>query len=103
MTVEEGMKNSQGSEKLSITLPPDLVAEIRQSVGPGGVSAFIADATRYYIRRRKLMSALDIGFGAWGPSHSVEAARSTSTLQRLREAGRDRAERLRRLVMGEDA
>jgi hypothetical protein len=91
------------AEKLSITLPADLAAEIRDTAGPGGVSGFLADAARYYIRRRKLMHSLDIGFGAWGPGGPTESGRPASTLQRLREAGRDRAERLRRLMKGEDA
>jgi hypothetical protein len=100
--VEQPGADRQGAEKLSITLPADLAAEIRETAGPGGVSGFLADAARYYIRRRKLMSALDLGFGAWANARSAEA-RSTSALQRLREAGRERAERLRRMVMGDDA
>jgi hypothetical protein len=92
-----------GHEKLSITLPADLAGEIRDTAGPGGVSGFIADAARYYIRRRKLMSALDLGFGAWTNGRSGDAARTASPLRRLREVGRERAERLRRLLMGDDA
>lgn len=91
-----------GTEKLSITLPSDLAAEIRQSAGPGEVSAFIAEAARYYIRRRKLTSSLDVTFGAWRQDRQGESARAASPLQRLRDAGRERAERLRRLVKGED-
>ncbi len=91
-----------GTEKLSITLPADLAAEIRQTAGPGEVSAFIAEAARYYIRRRRLTSALDLTFGAWQRDRQGESARTTSPLQRLRDAGRERAERLRRLVKGED-
>ena len=91
------------AEKLSITLPAELAAEIRDTAGPGGVSGFLADAARYYIRRRRLMHSLDIGFGAWNAETGADPSRPASTLQRLREAGRDRAERLRRLMKGEDA
>ncbi len=91
------------TEKLSITLPAELASELRQAAGPGGVSSFLAEAARQHLRRQKLMHALNHGFGAWGGPAVLERAGTLTYLQRLREIGRDRAERLRRLVRGEDA
>ncbi len=42
--------------RVNVTLPADLVAELADAVGPRGKSAFIAEAVRECLERRKKRS-----------------------------------------------
>lgn len=61
-------------EKLSVSLPADLVAEIRAAVPPGGISSFLAEATRRHLARWRFWHALERGFGAWPDGNHPELA-----------------------------
>ena len=53
------------TEKISVTLPRELVGEIHNLVTQGEVSAFFAKALEHYIALKRQEIALDKGFGVW--------------------------------------
>jgi len=85
------------TEKVSVTLPKELVGEIRSIASQGEVSSFFTEALEHYLAYRKQKVALEKGFGAWkGESHPDLATPEDSTayVRSIREAGRERLERL---------
>ena len=85
------------TEKVSVTLPKELAGEIRSIVPQGEVSSFFTEALEHYLAYRKQKVALEKGFGAWkGESHPDLATPEDSTahVRSIREADRERLERL---------
>lgn len=85
------------TEKVSVTLPKELAGEIRSIVHQGEVSSFFTEALEHYLAYRKQKVALEKGFGAWkGESHPDLATPEDSTayVRSIREADRERLERL---------
>lgn len=66
------------AERISVTLPPDLVAEARGAVAAGAadsMSAFVADALRSRLRRDRDLAALVRVFGGPPPREVIDAVR----------------------------
>lgn len=53
------------TEKMSVTLPRELVREVKKLVPHGKASAFFTEALQHYLAVHKQNSALKKGFGAW--------------------------------------
>lgn len=80
-------------EKLSVTLPTELVHEIRSAVPQGEVSSFLAEAAKEHLVRRKLHHALEVGYGAWSDEKHPELTSpedSVAFVRELREQDKDR-------------
>lgn len=60
--------------KLSVSLPDDLVADLR-AVAPDNVSAFVAVAIRNELDRRRLHGFVEELVSELGPSDEAEVAR----------------------------
>jgi len=60
--------------KLSVSLPDNLVAELR-AVSPDNVSAFVAAAVRHELDRRRLHAFVEELVDELGPSDEAEVAR----------------------------
>ena len=91
------MTKQERAEKLSVTLPKELAAEIRRLVPQGGMSAFFTEATERYLAQRRQRTALEKGFGAWSDENHPELKTPEDTvvyLRSLREADRERLARL---------
>jgi len=85
------------TEKVSVTLPKELAGEIRSIVSQGEVSSFFTEALAHYLAYRKQKIALEKGFGAWkNESHPdlTTPEDSTAYVRSIREADRERLERL---------
>ena len=85
------------TEKVSVTLPKELAREIRSIVSQGEVSSFFTEALEHYLAYRKQKVALEKGFGAWkNESHPdlTTPEDSTAYVRAIREADRERLERL---------
>ena len=85
------------TEKVSVTLPKELAGEIRSVVSQGEVSSFFTEALEHYLAYRKQKVALEKGLGAWkNKSHPdlVTPEDSTTYVRSIREADRERLERL---------
>jgi hypothetical protein len=66
------------TEKVSVTLDADLVAELRREVGGGGVSRFMNDSLRTSLQRRRLdhyFAERDEKFGPAPPEVTAESER----------------------------
>ena len=86
------------TEKVSVTLPKELAAEIRSVVPQGEVSSFFAEALGYYLALRKQRLALESGFGAWKDENHPDLQTPEDTIayvRRLREGDEDRLARVR--------
>ena len=86
------------TQKVSVTLPRDLVGEIRSIVPQGQVSSFFTEALEHYLAFRKQKLALDKGFGAWKDKNHPALSTSqdsTTYVQSIRETDKKRQERLR--------
>ena len=97
MDGQEGTRERDKTEKVSITLPRELVKEIRALVPQGEVSAFFAEAARLSLARRRQRAALDKGFGAWKDEDHPKLATpedSQAFVRSLREADEERLTRL---------
>ncbi len=85
------MARTKTTEKLSVTLPVELVSELRQTVPSGEVSAFVADAVRDSLARRRFQEALDRGMGAWTDDNHPDLMTpedSTAYVRALRDPSR---------------
>jgi len=81
------------TEKMSVTLPKELVGEIRSIVSRGEISSFFTEALEHYFAYRKQKVALEKGFGAWKNDNHPDMATpedSTAYVCAIREAGRER-------------
>ncbi len=78
-------------EKVSVTLPKELVGEIRSIASQGEVSSFFTEALEHYLAYRKQKVALEKGFGAWGGESHPDLATpedSTAYVRSIREVDR---------------
>jgi Arc/MetJ-type ribon-helix-helix transcriptional regulator len=67
-----------GSERITITLPPDLVANARTAVRSGAaasLSAFVADALRSQLERNQALDELERVLGGRPPQEALDAVR----------------------------
>jgi|GEM_PF-623087 len=90
------MPNKKETEKLSITLPEELVAELRATVPCGKLSAFLAEAAEFYLAWRRQKAALKVGFGASKDEEHPDLKTpedSTAYVRTLREADEERLTR----------
>ena len=81
------------SEKVSVTLPRELVGEIRATVPHGEVSSFFTEAVRQYLAFHRQRTALKQGFGAWKSNDHPDLATpgdSTAYVRSIRETDRER-------------
>jgi antitoxin ParD1/3/4 len=65
-------------ERISVTLPPDLVADARSAVAAGAadsMSAFVADAMRSQLRRDRDLAALAQVLGGPPPREVIDVVR----------------------------
>ena len=87
------------TEKVSVTLPSRLVAEVRRLVPQGEVSSFFTKAVELYLAHRRQLVALQKGFGAWKTKTHPDLATpedSTAYIRSIREAGGERTAQLGR-------
>ncbi len=85
------------TEKVSVTLPKELVSEIRSIASQGEVSSFFTEALEHYLAYRKQKIALEKGFGAWKNESHPDLATpedSTAYVRSIREADSERLSRL---------
>lgn len=69
---------AMGSERITVTLPPELVANARTAVRSGAaasLSAFVADALRRQIERNEALAELERVLGGRPPREALEAVR----------------------------
>ena len=81
------------TEKVSVTLPKELVGEIRSIASQGEVSSFFTEALEHYLAYRKQKHALEKGFGAWKNESHPDLATpedSTAYVRSIREADSER-------------
>ncbi|MBA7477478.1 hypothetical protein ES707_12889 [subsurface metagenome] len=81
------------TEKVSVTLPKELVGEIRSIASQGEVSSFFTEALEHYLAYRKQKIALEKGFGAWKNESHPDLATpedSTAYVRSIREADSER-------------
>ena len=91
------MARADRTEKISVTLPSKLIADVRAAVPQGEVSAFFTEAVEHYLARRRQKTALAKGFGAWKSSNHPDLATpedSTAYVRSIRQAGKERIARL---------
>ena len=85
------------TEKVSVTLPSKLIAEVRALVPQGEVSSFFSDAVEQFLAHRRQKAAMERGFGAWKSKNHPDLANpedSTAYVRTLREVGKGRIARL---------
>ncbi len=86
------------TEKMSVTLPRELVGEIRAIASHGEISSLFAEALEHYLAYRKQKVALEEGFGAWKNDNHPDLAiseDSTAYVRAIREADGGRQNRVR--------
>ena len=91
------MSSRGKTEKVSVTLPRDLAAQIRSTVPLGEISSFFTEALEYYMAYRRQKIALAKGFGAWkSGAHAglVTPRDSTAYVRAIRAADSERLTRL---------
>ncbi len=89
------------TEKVSVTLPRELVAEVRSVVSQGEVSSFVAEALEHYLAYHKQKLALEKGFGAWKDEDHPDLNSPQDSMlyvHNVRESDKKRLERLGRIV-----
>jgi antitoxin ParD1/3/4 len=67
-----------GSERITVTLPPDLVANARTAVRSGAaasLSAFVAEALRGQLERNQALAELERVLGGRPPQEALDAVR----------------------------
>lgn len=67
-----------GSERITVTLPPDLAAHARAAVRSGAaasLSAFVADALRSQLERNQALVELERVLGGRPPQEALDAVR----------------------------
>jgi antitoxin ParD1/3/4 len=73
-----GNLRAMGSERITVTLPPELVANARIAVRSGAaesLSAFVADALRGQLERNQALIELERVLGGRPPREALEAVR----------------------------
>ncbi len=86
------------TKKVSVTLPADLIAEVRAHVDTGEFSSFCADALRNYLAYYRQSGALKKGFGIWKDENHPELVTSRDVTRYVRKLRKQDGDRLSRLV-----
>ncbi|MFQ5794926.1 MAG: hypothetical protein ACE5JP_07740 [Candidatus Bipolaricaulia bacterium] len=89
------------TEKLSITLPADVVRELRELVEKGKVSAFLAEALRIHLARYRQRQGLEAGYGAWKAEDHPDLLTPEATVQYVDRLRKLDEERIRSLIEGD--
>jgi hypothetical protein len=66
------------TKRAHVLLPPDLLREIDEIVGPRGRSAFLVETAREAVRRRKLLRFLESDTPAWKDAEHPELAKGAA-------------------------
>jgi hypothetical protein len=79
------------SRRARITLPEELIKEIDEVVGPRGRSAFLVEAARAELRRRRLLKFLRDDQPAWSErDHPELSVGAGAWVKRIRSEGEKR-------------
>lgn len=81
------------TDKLSATIDSGLLAEVRDRVGPRGVSAFVNQALRHELDRVALRNLLDELTAVTGPPDEAMIAEADALLDQLAAPPRQRGGR----------
>lgn len=76
--MNSGNVRHMGSERITVTLPPELVANARTAVRSGAaasLSAFVADALRSQMERNQALIELERVLGGRPPQEALDAVR----------------------------
>jgi len=68
-------------QKISVSLPEELVQEARDRVGVGGVSGLLAESLEKELRARRLKDALDAFDQEFGPPMQKDYAQAEKWLK----------------------
>ena len=80
-----------------VSMPPDVVEEIDQTVGVRNRSRFLTDLARRELRRREQQLALNAAAGAWKDKDHPELAKGAAAyVSKLRKEDKVRFQRLLR-------
>ena len=80
-----------------VSMPPDVVEEIDQTVGVRNRSRFLTDLARRELRRREQQLALNAAAGAWKDKDHPELAKGAAAyVSKLRKDDKERILRLLR-------
>jgi len=72
-------------EKVSVSLPKDLVEEIKNNIPEGQFSRFVGEAVRFYRAMRRQKEAIESGFGDWRTDAHPELATAEDTRRYVRD------------------
>ena len=72
-----------------MSLPSDVVTELRELAPPEGLSGFVAEAIRERLARIRLDDALAAGFGAWEANDDPELATSEAVSRHVHNRRRE--------------
>ncbi len=86
------------TRKYTVTLPAELAEEIREAVGPGNFSQYVAHAIERRRQQERLREWVDWWEGEYGAATEAEIAAADAE---LRELDRMHAERKARLAADE--
>lgn len=75
---------SEPTQKLSITMPRDIVAAARRRSGASGLSAYVADAVRRQVERDQLNELIEVAEAEHGPVTDADVATKRTELTRAR-------------------
>jgi hypothetical protein len=92
------MTRKANTEKISVTLPRELIRQIRALVSRGEVSSFFTQALEHFLAIQRQKISLNKGFGAWGKesrSDLLTPEDSVSYVRSLREKDSERLLRVR--------
>jgi Arc/MetJ-type ribon-helix-helix transcriptional regulator len=70
-------------QKISVSMPTEMVVELRETVGRGHVSEFITTAVRHELRRAAMAKWLEETEQEFGPADATYAAEMEETFSRL--------------------
>ncbi|MBN1376522.1 MAG: hypothetical protein JXA01_10260 [Dehalococcoidia bacterium] len=91
------MTKAGGTKKVSVTLPDDLIEQVRVYVKSGEFSSFCAIALRNHLAHYRQHNALEHSFGIWKDENHPELLSSKDVsgyVSNLRKASTKRLSRL---------
>jgi hypothetical protein len=92
------MIKTGGTRKVSVTLPDDLVEQVRVHVKVGEFSSFCAVALRNHLAHYRQRDGLPHSFGIWTDENHPDLSSSKDTSGYVRKLRKTGAERLARLL-----
>jgi len=87
-----------GTRKISVTLPGELVEQVRVHVKVGEFSSFCAAALRNHLAYSQQRKGLNSSFGIWKGVDHPDLASSRDVTRYVRKLRKQDADRLSRLV-----